>query len=163
VAWGVTIIPLNKQLHPGHVCVLGAMSHTLFHLAFHVHDLTAARAFYHGVLGCMEGRSTDTWVDVDFFGHQLSLHVGEPFATTNTGLVDGIAVPMPHLGAVLPLEEWKAVSERLEANPNVNFVIRPQVRYQGLAGEQWIVFFRDPSGNPIELKGFADLEAVYAT
>ena len=132
-----------------------------FHLAYHVRDLDEARRFYGSVLGCTEGRSTDTWVDFDFFGHQLSLHLGEPFATSDTGLVDDIAVPMPHLGAVLALDDWQAVTQRLEAHPDVAFVIRPTLRYAGKPGEQHIVFFRDPFGNPIELKGFADLAAVF--
>jgi len=134
----------------------------LFHLAYHVRDLDAARVFYGGVLGCREGRSTDTWVDFDFFGHQLSLHLGEPFATTNTGLVDGCAVPMPHLGAVMPLTQWKKVRNQLAATADVDYVLEPSVRYEGQAGEQWTVFIRDPFGNPIELKGFADMQAVYA-
>ncbi len=75
----------------------------LFHLAYHVTDLDAARGFYGGVLGCQEGRSTETWVDFDFFGHQISLHLGEPFASANTGKVGDHMVPMPHLGVVLPL------------------------------------------------------------
>ncbi len=134
----------------------------LFHLAYHVRDLDRARAFYGTTLGCREGRSTDTWVDFDFFGHQLSLHLGEPFATTDTGHVDGQRVPMPHLGAVLPLKEWRTVADRLEATADVDFVMRPQVRYAGQVAEQYILFVRDPFGNPIELKGFADLSALYA-
>ena len=84
----------------------------LFHLAYHVRDLDAARRFYGGVLGCREGRSTDTWVDFDFFGHQISLHRGEPFPTTDTGRVGDHWVPMPHLGLVLALPDWRALAER---------------------------------------------------
>ena len=138
------------------------MGTALFHLAFHVDDLGTTRRFYVDLLGCKEGRSTDTWVDFDFFGHQLSCHLGEPFATSNTGYVDGIAVPMPHLGAVLELADWNAVRERLEAASDIDFVLPPQVRYAGQPGEQSIMFFRDPSGNPIELKGFADMQGLYA-
>ena len=134
---------------------------SLFHLAYHVHDLDAARRFYGGVLGCREGRSTDTWVDFDFFGHQISLHLGEPFATTNTGQVGGHLVPMPHLGVVLELPDWQVLAERLKA-ADVSFVMEPQVRFEGQPGEQWTMFFRDPSGNPIEVKGFRSLDAVYA-
>ena len=112
---------------------------SLFHLAFHVHDLDAARRFYAGVLGCAEGRSAATWVDFDFFGHQISLHLGEPFPTTDTGRVGDHLVPMPHFGVVL----------------------EPQVRFEGQPGEQWTMFFCDPSGNPIEVKGFRSLETVY--
>jgi hypothetical protein len=132
----------------------------LFHLAYHVHDLDAARAFYGGVLGCREGRSTTTWVDFDFFGHQISLHLGEPFATTDSGVVGDTRVPMPHLGLVLPADEWHAMARRLR-EAGTAFVIEPHLRFAGQSGEQWTMFFRDPSGNPIEVKGFADLDRVY--
>ncbi|MFN3416289.1 MAG: VOC family protein [Caldimonas sp.] len=133
---------------------------SLFHLAYHVHDLDAARRFYGGVLGCREGRSTDTWVDFDFFGHQISLHLGEPFATTNTGHVGQHLVPMPHLGVVLELTDWRALADRLRA-AGIEFILEPQVRFEGEPGEQWTMFFRDPSGNPIEVKGFRSFDAVY--
>jgi len=125
-----------------------------FHLAFHVRNLDESRAFYIGVLGATEGRSTDTWVDIDFFGHQLSLHLGEPFPTTGTGRVGDNVVPMPHFGVVLPLPEWNALADRLETE-GADFIMAPQVRFKGEPGEQWTMFFRDPSGNPIEIKGFA--------
>ena len=134
---------------------------SLFHLAIHVHELQAARAFYGGVLGCTEGRSTATWVDFDFFGHQLSLHLGAPFATTRTGQVGNVLVPMPHFGLVLALPDWQALAQRLQA-AKIEFVMEPQIRFAGQSGEQWTMFFLDPSGNPIEVKGFASLEAVYA-
>jgi uncharacterized protein len=135
---------------------------SLFHLAFHVTDLDEARRFYGGVLGCAEGRSTDTWVDFDFFGHQISLHLGEPFHTAPTGKVGNVMVPMPHFGLVLELPEWKAMAQRLE-QAGTEFVLAPQVRYPGEPGEQWTMFFLDPFGNPIEVKGFASLEGLYAT
>lgn len=134
---------------------------SLFHLAFHVHDLDAARQFYGSILGCAEGRSTDTWVDFDFFGHQISCHLGQPFSTSNTGHVGEHLVPMPHFGLVLQLEDWKKLAERLRA-ANTAFVLEPQVRFEGEPGEQWTMFFYDPSGNPIEVKGFRSLEALYA-
>jgi len=134
---------------------------SLFHLAYHVTDLDAARRFYGDVLGCREGRSTDTWVDFDFFGHQISLHLGQPFATTDTGRVGDHLVPMPHLGVVLELPDWEALAERM-TRAQVAFVMPPQVRFAGQPGEQWTMFFRDPSGNPIEVKGFRSLETVYA-
>ena len=134
---------------------------TPFHLAYHVTDLVAARAFYGGVLGCAEGRSTDSWVDFDFFGHQLSLHLGEPFATAETGRVGDHMVPMPHLGLVLPYDDWRALADRLDA-AGTDWVIAPAVRFEGEPGEQWTMFFRDPSGNPIEIKGFRDMEGVFA-
>jgi uncharacterized protein len=133
---------------------------SLFHLAFHVHDLGAARAFYGGVLGCREGRSAATWVDFDFFGHQISLHLGAPFATTDTGRVGDTLVPMPHFGLVLQADDWRALAERLRA-AGTAFVVEPHLRFAGQPGEQWTMFFRDPSGNPIEVKGFADLDRVY--
>ena len=133
---------------------------SLFHLAFHVRDLDAARRFYGGVLGCREGRSTASWVDFDFFGHQISLHLGEPFATTDTGRVGDHMVPMPHLGVVLELPDWQSLAQRLVA-ADVPFVMPPQVRFEGQPGEQWTMFFRDPSGNPIEVKGFRSLATVY--
>jgi len=134
--------------------------HSLFHLAYHVTDLDAARAFYGGLLGCAEGRSTATWVDFDFFGHQLSFHVGTPFPTTRTGLVGDTLVPMPHFGLVLALPDWQALAQRLQT-AGVAFVMEPQIRFAGERGEQWTMFFLDPSGNPIEVKGFASLESVY--
>lgn len=133
-----------------------------FHLAFNVPDLDQARRFYGGVLGCKEGRSTATWVDFDFFGHQLSLHLGEPFKTANTGHVGEHLVPMPHFGLALALPDWLTLAKRLETAP-VDFVLPPQARFEGEPGEQWILFFRDPCGNPIEIKGFRSLGTLYAT
>jgi uncharacterized protein len=135
---------------------------SLFHLAYHVRDLDDARRFYGGVLGCREGRSSATWVDFDFFGHQISLHLGEPFATTATGLVGGHRVPMPHLGVILELPDWQALALRLRA-AGTAFVIEPTLRFAGLPGEQWTMFLRDPSGNPIEIKGFSSLDQAYAS
>ena len=134
---------------------------SIFHLSFHISNLDTARQFYGGVLGCTEGRSTATWVDFDFFGHQLSLHLGEPFQTTRTGKVGDVLVPMPHFGLVLALPDWQALAQRLQA-ARVEFVMAPQIRFAGQSGEQWTMFFLDPSGNPMEVKGFASLETVYA-
>lgn len=133
-----------------------------FHLAYHVTDLEEARAFYGGTLGCKEGRSTDTWVDFNFFGHQVSLHLGKPFETTDTGKVGQHMVPMPHLGVVLDMETWKTLAEKL-TEANLAFVIAPTIRFEGEPGEQSTMFFRDPSGNPIEIKGFADAAGVFAS
>ena len=135
---------------------------SIFHFAFNVTDLDAARHFYGGVLGCREGRSTQTWVDFDFFGHQISLHLGTPFATAPTGVVGQHRVPMPHFGIILLLPEWQALAERLR-QAQTAFVLAPQVRFEGEPGEQWTMFFRDPFGNPIEVKGFRSVEAIYAT
>lgn len=134
---------------------------SIFHLALHVHDLDAARAFYGARLGCTEGRSTATWVDFDFFGHQLSLHLGAPFATARTGRVGDHMVPMPHFGVVMALADWRDLAQRLEQAGQA-FVMPPQVRFEGEPGEQWTMFLLDPSGNPLEIKGFASLEQVYA-
>ncbi|UWR29359.1 VOC family protein [Sulfitobacter sp. W002] len=134
---------------------------TPFHLAYNVRDLDETRAFYGDVLGCTEGRSTETWVDYSFFGHQISMHLGEPFATEATGKVGKHMVPMPHLGVVLQMDDWKALAERLKG-AMVDFVIEPSLRFEGEPGEQATMFFRDPSGNPIEVKGFADMERVFA-
>lgn len=131
-----------------------------FHLAFHVTDLVAAREFYSDALGATEGRSTDTWVDFDVFGHQLSLHLGKPFKTAATGKVGDAMVPMPHFGFILPLYDWRDLAKRL-TDRGTEFVIEPSVRFEGEPGEQWTMFFKDPSGNPIEVKGFADLASVF--
>lgn len=134
---------------------------TPFHFALHVHDLEAARHFYGNILGCEEGRSAPTWVDFSFFGHQLSLHLGVPFPNDLTGKVGDHLVPMPHFGVVLHLPDWKALAQRLE-EAGTQFILRPSVRFEGQPGEQWTMFFKDPSGNPIEIKGFASLDAVFA-
>jgi extradiol dioxygenase family protein len=134
---------------------------SVFHLAYHVTDLDMSRRFYGDALGCREGRSTDTWVDFDFFGHQISLHLGTPFAVTRTGKVGDHMVMMPHLGAVLPLDDWFALEDRLEA-AQIKFDIPPVVRFAGEPGEQRTMFFFDPSGNPIEIKGFHDFDGIFA-
>lgn len=135
---------------------------TLFHLAFNVTDLEATRAFYGDLLGCAEGRSTDTWVDFDFFGHQLSCHLGQPFAHAPTGEVGGIKVPMPHFGAVLPMSDWRTLADKLTA-AGIDFVLAPQIRFEGQPGAQATMFLTDPAGNPIEIKGMDDLKGAFAT
>ncbi len=139
-----------------------AAMRSIFHLSFHISDLDTARQFYGGVLGCTEGRSTATWVDFDFFGHQLSLHLGQPFQTTRTGKVGDVLVPMPHFGLVLQRAEWQAMADRL-TQAGTAFVLEPQLRFAGQPGEQWTMFFCDPFGNPIEVKGFESLASVYNT
>lgn len=133
---------------------------SVFHLALNVSDLAEARRFYGEVLGCREGRSTDTWVDFDFFGHQISLHLGTLLATAPTGLVGEHRVPMPHFGLIVQRQDWQAMADRLRA-AGVQFVIEPQCRFAGQPGEQWTMFFTDPFGNPIEVKGFEDWSQVY--
>ena len=135
---------------------------SLFHFAFNVTDLNEARRFYGGILGCQEGRSTDTWVDFDFFNHQISQHLGEPLKTAPTGRVGEHMVPMPHFGLVLQKDDWQAMADRLQA-AGVAFVIEPQLRFAGQPGEQWTMFFLDPFGNPLEIKGLASLDTLYAS
>ncbi|MEI6738248.1 MAG: VOC family protein [Pseudomonadota bacterium] len=134
---------------------------TIFHLALNITDLETARRFYGDILGCTEGRSTATWVDFSFFGHQLSLHLGVPLTTAPTGKVGEHMVPMPHFGVVLPLDDWRFLADRLRTNC-VSFVIPPSIRFAGEPGEQHTMFFVDPFGNPLEIKGFRDMDRVYA-
>ena len=136
-----------------------------FHLAFPVNDLEAARAFWGGTIGCPEGRSSDEWIDFDFYGHQIVAHLA-PKDSPRAGdaasnPVDGHAVPVPHFGIVLTMADWQALSERLTA-AGTAFVIEPHIRFKGQAGEQATMFFRDPSGNAIEMKAFADLGRLFA-
>jgi len=133
-----------------------------FHLAFPVHDLEAARAFYGGLLGCPEGRSAAEWIDFDFFGHQIVAHRTEGAAERpHHNPVDGHDVPVPHFGAVLMMDQWQAMADRLRA-AGVEFVIEPDVRFKGQPGEQATMFFLDPSGNAIELKAMARPENLFA-
>jgi len=133
---------------------------SLFHIAYHVTNLNKAREFYGDLLGCIEGRSTDTWVDFDFFGHQISLHIGKPFETSNTGKVGDHMVPMPHIGIILSLENWLVIAQRL-GGANIKFEIPPVIRFKDEPGEQRTMFFRDPSGNPIEIKGFKNFNTIF--
>jgi extradiol dioxygenase family protein len=132
-----------------------------FHFAFFVRDLDATRRFYGSVLGCREGRSTDTWVDFDFFGSQISAHVTGPVApTTDAGVVDGVRVPMPHFGALLEWTQFQEVAERIR-EAGLAFIVEPRVRYPGQPGEQMTMFLRDPSGNALEFKSFRHEEHVF--
>ncbi len=133
-----------------------------FHLAFPVHDLDAARSFYAGVLGCAEGRSSDRWIDFDLYGHQITMHLsGKPAVDIVHGDVDGKAVPIPHFGVVLTMPDWQALADRLTA-AGTKFGIAPYTRFKGEAGEQATMFFRDPSGNALEFKAFADDAGLFA-
>jgi len=134
-----------------------------FHLAFPVHDLAAARAFYGGTLGCPEGRSSDSWIDFDLFGHQIVAHLdpaAKPVAVSNP--VDGHHVPVPHFGVVLAMDAWQALADRVKA-AGIAFGIEPHIRFVGQPGEQATMFFRDPSGNALEFKAFADDAQLFAT
>jgi hypothetical protein len=132
-----------------------------FHFSFFVRDLASTRRFYGDVLGCREGRSTDVWVDFDFFGNQISAHTtGSVTPTQNKGEVDGVAVPMPHFGAILSWEEFQALAARVQA-AGVAFVIEPRTRFAGQPGEQATMFLLDLSGNAIEFKSFKHPEHVF--
>jgi extradiol dioxygenase family protein len=133
-----------------------------FHLAFPVHDLAVARAFYGGLLGCPEGRSAPEWVDFNLYGHQIVAHLSpQECRPAGTSAVDGDNVPVRHFGVVLPMPEWQNLADRLTA-VGTRFIIEPHVRFQGLAGEQATFFFLDPSGNALEFKAFADLGQLFA-
>lgn len=139
------------------------MSVPPFHLAFPVHDLAQARAFYGGLLGCPEGRSSDSWIDFDFFGHQIVAHLAPSRSSdAASNHVDGHGVPVPHFGAVLTMADWRALADRLEA-AGLTFAIPPTIRFASQPGEQATMFFRDPSGNAIEMKAFDDPAALFAT
>ncbi|GJL88340.1 MAG: glyoxalase [Minwuia thermotolerans] len=133
-----------------------------FHLAFPVHDLAAARSFYGDLLGCSEGRSSDDWIDFNFFGHQIVAHLApDETGEAATNAVDGHGVPVRHFGVVLPMDQWKAVAEKLQG-AGVEFVIDPYIRFRGEPGEQATMFFTDPSGNAVEMKAFADIGKLFA-
>ena len=138
---------------------------TPFHLAFQVDDLQAARRFYGEVLGCAEGRSSDSWIDFNLFGHQIVAHLVEAAETSHRDRgeshVDGHKVPVPHFGVVLPPSAWKALAARLKGL-GVEFVIEPYVRFEGERGEQSTMFFLDPAGNALEFKSFSDPDELFA-
>jgi extradiol dioxygenase family protein len=138
------------------------MTRPRFHLAFPVHDLSAARAFYGGVLGCPEGRSAEDWVDFDLHGHQIVAHLAPgDVGRSGANTVDGEDVPVRHFGLILERADWRALAERLRT-AGVRFLIEPQTRFAGEAGEQSTLFVRDPSGNALEFKAFADDAQVFA-
>lgn len=133
-----------------------------FHLAFPVHSLAAAREFYGELLGCPEGRSSDAWVDFNFYGHQIVAHLApEEAGHRQTSKVDGDAVPVRHFGAVLSMPQWQAAADKLQ-NAGIDFIIEPHVRFKGEVGEQATMFFLDPSGNALEFKAFADMSSLFA-
>lgn len=133
-----------------------------FHLAFPVHDLHVARAFWGGVMGCPEGRSSDEWIDFDFHGHQIVAHLAPDAAPRRAANeVDGQHVPVPHFGLVLDMRSWRALADRLTA-AGVEFVIEPGIRFAGQPGEQATMFLLDPSGNALEFKAMANPENLFA-
>lgn len=139
------------------------LSPVAFHLAIPVNDIESTRAFYTQVLGCSVGRAASRWIDFNFFGHQLSAHV-KPEATqsASTNPVDGEAVPVRHFGLVLEWQDWHTLVERLDAK-QVEYLIRPTLRFQGEAGEQATLFIHDPSGNALEFKSFKDMDRLFAS
>ncbi|MFA9200597.1 MAG: VOC family protein [Cypionkella sp.] len=136
------------------------MSLRPFHLAFPVRDLEEARAFYSGVLGCAEGRSSERWIDFDFFGHQIVAHLAPAGGDAAVNPVDGHGVPVPHFGIVLTPDDFAELAARIE-RAGIRFEIAPYTRFAGQPGEQSTMFFRDPSGNAIEMKAFADLGRLF--
>ncbi|MEQ1551867.1 VOC family protein [Sphingorhabdus sp.] len=139
------------------------MSLRPFHLAFPVHDLSAAREFYGELLGCREGRSSDHWIDFDLYGHQIVAHLDAGMTPRPIhNAVDGHEVPVPHFGVVLTMPQWEDLAARLKA-AGVRFGIEPYVRFKGQVGEQATMFFTDPSGNALEFKAFADDGQLFAT
>jgi len=133
-----------------------------FHLAFPVRDLQEARAFYSGLLGCPEGRSSGEWVDFDFFGHQIVAHLSANGSEDQAfNVVDGEKVPVRHFGAILSMPDWRQLAARLTER-KVSFTIAPQIRFEGEAGEQATFFFHDPSGNALEFKAFNDDCSIFA-
>jgi uncharacterized protein len=133
-----------------------------FHYAFKIKDIESTRQFYIKILGCEEGRSTDTWIDFDFFGHQVSAHISKNIPELDyCGKVDGINVPIPHFGCIVSTEQFLDVQQRLEAH-NITFIVKPYTRYQGMVGEQMTMFLTDFSNNPIEFKAFKDKAEIFA-
>jgi extradiol dioxygenase family protein len=133
-----------------------------FHLAFPIRDIEETRAFYGDLLGCDIGRSTDKWIDFNFFGHQLSAHIKpEELANAKTNEVDGKNVPVRHFGAILGWDEWHALADKLKAH-GTEFVIEPYIRFKGEVGEQATLFFLDPCGNALEFKSFQDPAQIFA-
>ena len=133
-----------------------------FHIAIPVHNLEECRIFYKDILNCEEGRSSDHWVDFNFFGHQLVIHYKEKSAEDlHTNPVDGKHVPVPHYGVVLPWDVFHDFAESIRAK-GVQFIIEPYIRFEGLVGEQTTMFFLDPAGNALEFKAFKDMGQLFA-
>jgi extradiol dioxygenase family protein len=138
------------------------MKLTPFHLAIPVKEITTTRAFYRDTLGLKEGRSSDHWVDFDFFGHQLVIHISDNTPGDSANAVDGKSVPVPHFGVVLEWDNFHAFAKALQQK-NIEFIIEPYIRFEGKPGEQATMFFRDPSGNALEFKSFKDFDQIFAT
>ena len=134
-----------------------------FHHAFPVHSIAAAKAFYGGVLGCEEGRSSEKWQDYSLYGHQIVAHwAGDDYRCVDYfNPVDGDEVPVPHFGLQLSVPQWRALAARLE-KAGVDFVIPPTLRFEGAPGEQYTMFFKDPSGNNLEFKAMTTRGNLFA-
>jgi len=134
----------------------------VFHLAYTVTNLDSARSFYGELLGCQEGRSTDTWVDFNFFGNQLSLHLGEVVKRSKTtSKVDDISVPMPHFGCILDWDSFHDLADKLKS-AEILFIIEPTTRFEGMPGEQATMFFEDPFQNALEFKAYQNPSEVFS-
>ncbi len=139
------------------------MSIRPFHVAFPATDLTETRHFYETILGCTVGRTSDTWIDFNLYGHQITAHLcpSQP-GDIPTNAVDGKSVPIQHWGVILEMEQWEALAEKLKAH-GIQFIIEPYIRFKGKVGEQATMFFLDPRGNALEFKAFRQDEAIFAS
>lgn len=138
------------------------MTSSIFHYAFTVKDIESTIVFYHTILGCSIGRSTASWVDFDFFGHQASAHLSDNIPPLDyCGSVDGVQVPIPHFGCIVSRDEFTRIKQQLETH-NIPFIIPPQIRYKGKKGEQLTMFLLDPSNNPIEFKSFTNQHEIFS-
>ncbi|MCH8490429.1 MAG: VOC family protein [Oceanicaulis sp.] len=139
------------------------MARPRFHLAFPVHDLEAARAFYAGVLGCATGRESEVWIDFDLMGHQVVAHLSPGDCTpVGAGGVDGQAIPVRHFGLIVDWDVFDELAARLKAAATP-FIVEPYLRFAGSPGEQKTLFVADPSGNALEFKAFRDEAMIFAT
>jgi extradiol dioxygenase family protein len=135
-----------------------------FHLAFPVHDLPAAEQFYMDIIGCKKGRSSDHWIDFDFYGHQIVAHLDKNMgkAVQASNNVDSDVIPVPHFGVVLSMSQWRELRDRLIENQSIQWIVKPKIRFEGQPGEQATMFFKDPSGNALEFKAFEDMSNLFA-
>ena len=131
-----------------------------FHLAIPVHDLEKAQDFYGNLLNCQKGRSSSQWIDYNFYGHQLVVHLDENLNNNSFNTVDGKDIPVPHFGLVLDWKDWQLLKEKLETN-KINFIVDPYIRFKGEIGEQATMFLLDPSGNALEFKAFKDINQLF--
>ena len=132
-----------------------------FHLAFPVDNLDKIREFYTTILGCKEGRSSDSWIDFDMYGHQVVAHLVDELATVQTNPVDGDNVPASHFGVILEMNDWNELAKRLTES-EIKFIIEPHIRFKGESGEQGTMFFLDPCGNALEFKSFNRDDMIFA-